>query len=698
MRTRTSTGTVTLTDVLKLLARGEERAAKPLLESIVRADARNVDAWSLLAGLNHRLGLHDAAAAAYRAVITLDPGRADAYYFLGNVHGQRDEHDEAARCFAAALERRPDWPEAARNLGATLQHLGRTQEAADCYLAFLQRGRGTADIFQNLGNALGDLGLHEQAIAAYREALHLDPSRALLHVHVGNLLEEGGAPDAAIGEYERALAIDAASQPAARCLGAALADQGKPQDALAIYQRDRFIQDAGMRIRAATMLPVIARSVDDIRRWRERFDAEIRHLGEEGLRLDDPPAQAGATPFLLAYHGENNRALNRQLAQLYERACPALGWVAPHCRSGPRSASRRRIGFISRFLYAHSIGRTTLGLVEKLARDRFEVLVLLVPPQRDDELARRVRSAAERAIELPGTLEGARAAIASLELDTLFYQDVAMDPFTYFLAFSRLAPIQCTSFGHPDTTGIAAIDYFVSNDLFEPADAAAHYSERLFPLRNLGTLAYYYRPQVAPARREDFGLRDGNLYLCPQSLFKFHPEFDAVLGGILRADPQGQVVLVEAQARALGERLRERLRGALPDVAERIVFAPRQSSGNFTRLIAACDVMLDTMHFNGMNTSLEAFAAGTPVVTLPTALQRGRHTAGMYRRMGITEPVAKSVEDYVRVAVALGRDRERRALLRREILERNEVLFEDMEVVREFERFFSEASPASRPR
>ena len=123
----------------------------------------------------------------------------------------------------------------------------------------------------------------------------------------------------------------------------------------------------------------------------------------------------------------------------------------------------------------------------------------------------------------------------------------------------------------------------------------------------------------------------------------------------------------------------------------RIVFLPRQSGDAFSRLVSACDVMLDTLHFNGMNTSLEAFAAGTPVVTLPTEFQRGRHTAGMYRRMKIDDAIARDAEDYVRIAVALGRERDRRDALRRQIRERSAVLFEDGHVVREFERFFREA-------
>src|SRR5205814_9021898 len=210
------------------------------------------------------------------------------------------------------------------------------------------------------------------------------------------------------------------------------------------------------------------------------------------------------------------------------------------------------------------------------------VFARCVPRVQEDETARRIRAASDRALMVPGALEAARTAIAGLELDVLFYQDIGMDPFTYFLAFSRLAPVQCTSFGHPDTTGIAAMDYFVSSELFEGANPREHYSERLALLHGAGTLAYYYRPRVAPGGRDDFGLPAGaSLYLCPQTLFKFHPDFDEILGGILRADPQGRLVLIEAEARAMRERLQARFRAALPDVADRNLFVPRQTGDNF---------------------------------------------------------------------------------------------------------------------
>ena len=89
------------------------------------------------------------------------------------------------------------------------------------------------------------------------------------------------------------------------------------------------------------------------------------------------------------------------------------------------------------------------------------------------------------------------------------------------------------TWGHPVTTGIETIDYFVSSQLLEIAEADEHYSERLFRLKTLPV--YYHRPTLpVPSHgREHFHLpATGNIYGCPQSLFKLHPEFDELLGEI----------------------------------------------------------------------------------------------------------------------------------------------------------------------
>jgi predicted O-linked N-acetylglucosamine transferase (SPINDLY family) len=111
----------------------------------------------------------------------------------------------------------------------------------------------------------------------------------------------------------------------------------------------------------------------------------------------------------------------------------------------------------------------------------------------------------------------------------------------------------------------------------------------------------------------------------------------------------------------------------------------------FMQLLCVADVILDTVHFNGMNSSLQAFAAGTPVVTLPGEFQRGRHTQAMYRKMGILECIATNLQQYVDIAVRIATDPTHAQMLRERIVARNHVLFEDHAVIDEFARFFVEA-------
>ena len=640
-----------------LIQRGQLDAAKGLLEEIVRTERRDAEAWFMLAAVNHGQGARDEAARCYEKTVQLEPRHAQAWFFLGNVRGESRDFESAIRCYRKALQLAPQLAEAALNLGGTLQQLERHAEAIECYERLLEQGPASQQIHFSLANALADAGRFSEAVARYREALAIDPRRADIRINLGETLAEQGRLDEAAESLKQALSLS---------------------------------PDDGTKIRLATLLPAIPASLEDLRRWRSRYETEIAALERQPLVLSDPVRDVGATGFFLSYHGLGNRELNTRLGRLYQRACPSLGWSAPHCSAANRRAGRTRVGFISRFFYDHSIGKMSRGLIAMLPRERFEVVSLFLPPVHEDDISKFIRGSSDRAVVLPSALDAARRAVAELELDILFYQDIGMEPFSYFLAFSRLAPVQCVYYGHPDTTGIANMDYFISNDLFEPAGADEHFSERLFLLHDLGTPTYYYRPRLPDTRkrREDFGLPEGNLYACPQTLFKFHPEFDSVMAGILRTDPRGRIVLLRSKNPSWVDLLQARLRRVMPDVSDRIVFLPQQRSGDFLTLLEVSDVILDTLHFNGMNTSLEAFSAGTPIVTLPTGFQRGRHTSGMYRKMGFTECIAADKDDYVRIAVKLGTQEDYRRFVKSELLERNGVLYEDVRVVQEYERCF----------
>lgn len=389
----------------------------------------------------------------------------------------------------------------------------------------------------------------------------------------------------------------------------------------------------------------------------------------------------------------SNKILQIKTAQMYRRFVPSLDFVAGHCIDPIRRDRKIKIGLISQFFYNHSIGRTSRGFFAKLSRHTFDVTAIFIAPTIQDEYSEFIRSKSDRSIVVPQDLSTARALIAEQKLDILFYQDIGMEPFGYFLAYSRLAPLQCVSFGHPDTTGIPTIDYFISNDLYEVPEAAIHYSERLYVLKGLGTLSYYHRPRLPdrPKTRLELGLNAGDrIYLCPQNLFKLHPDMDELMAAILRRDPQGKIVMISGKVNRWTELLKKRWSETIPDVVDRIIFLPRMISSDYLTLIASSDVMLDTIHFNGMNTSLEAFSVGTPVVTYAGEFQRGRHTQAMYQRMGISVCIAETLQAYVDIAVRVATETAYREGLRSQILARCDSLFEDERVIEEFELAFVE--------
>jgi protein O-GlcNAc transferase len=589
---------------------------------------------------------------------------------------------------------------------ATAQALhgaGKLRDAHDAYAEILRADATQADAWFGLGLIARGAGERAKAAQFLDKAVAHAPENWQARMHYAAVLQDLEDFDASSTQWGAVCAAQPENAVAWECLGVAEQAAGRVEEAVRAYERAVQLEPTPEhRIKLATAISPIPASRETIAAERARMhrvlDTMLAERASKESVTDDPLAARLWTNFYLAYHGENDRDLQQKTAALYRRICPALNYTAAHCGQRRAADGRVRVGLISQFFRTHSIGRTSRGLFAQLSRERFEVTAIFVAPVVDDEISRAIRRDAEHTLVVPKDLRRAQELIAALQLDILFYQDIGMEPFTYFLSFARLAPVQCVSFGHPDTTGVPNVDYFISNDLYEPADAPAHYSEQLVLLRNLGSLAYYYRPTLQqPAKsRAAFGLPVGRpLYLCPQNLFKIHPDMDDLLADILRRDVNGIIVFVEGRVRGWSQLLRARWQRSMGDMQQRIVFVPRLREDDYLNLIGVADVMLDSVHFNGMNTSLEAFAVGTPVVTLPAAFQRGRHTQAMYRRMGLDDLIAADANAYVELAVKLANDAQYRSAVSARIAERSPLLYEDAQVVREFERFFETAVHAN---
>jgi predicted O-linked N-acetylglucosamine transferase (SPINDLY family) len=286
-------------------------------------------------------------------------------------------------------------------------------------------------------------------------------------------------------------------------------------------------------------------------------------------------------------------------------------------------------------------------------------------------------------------------------LDVLMLTDVGMTPVSRFLSLHRIAPSQFTAWGHPVTTGSPEMDFYVSSDLMEPADAQDHYTETLIRMPNLALyLDEEKQPSAVPATPGDFGLPEGRvLYGCLQSLFKYRPRDDGILPKIALEVPEALFVFIEGAPAYTTAVMKGRLERAFADhgldAARHVTFLPRQKSSDFDRLMQAMDVCIDSVGWSGGNTSLKNISCGAPLATLDGTFMRGRHTSAMFRMIGASEMIAATPEDYVATLVRLGREEAFRHHCRELFLENRHKLYRDETFIRAFDGFLKSLSARS---
>jgi predicted O-linked N-acetylglucosamine transferase (SPINDLY family) len=366
-------------------------------------------------------------------------------------------------------------------------------------------------------------------------------------------------------------------------------------------------------------------------------------------------------------------------------------------------SGRIRVGIVSSYIHDHAVWHALIkGWLRHLDRTRFELDVFHIGSTQDAETL-IARESADKFIQGVGNLQNWAETILAQRPEVLIYPDVGMDTLTIKLAGLRLAPVQMTSWGHPETSGLPTMDYYLSAADFESDDSGAYYTERLLRLPHLGCSYQRLAVEHAALDLARLGLAgDHPLLLSAGSPYKYAPQFDWIYPAIARGIGPCKLVFFTYFIREMSEIFQQRLQRAFTqagvDYDAHVAFIPWLPRPAFYGLLRHAEVYLDTLGFSGFNTAMQAIECGLPIVTREGRFLRGRFASGILRRMGLADLVVQTENDYIALAVRLARDTAFRHGVRRRIEQARHAVFDDQEPIRGLEKAIADiARPCIRP-
>jgi len=687
-------------DALGLHQAGRLVEAETMYRQILETNSRNHDALHLLGVVHIQRGEPQQAIELISEALALSPDDYHALNHLGEAYRAMLYLDEAMTCFERALELKDDLYQAWNNMGNIYQARDKLAQAAACYQKAIAINPEYAEAHINLGNTFQERGMRDAAIAAYRRSLEIHPDSSIALANLGNLYKSMRLYDEAIPLYRRAVALQPHLVDVHLGLARALQESGQREKALRSFERACELAPDNPEARwgfVMSKLPQVHESVATVEDYRNLFAQDIADLDEwfNADRVGTGYSALGTQqPFYLAYHEENNRELLVRYGALCNRL--AHHWQIEHkleLRKRRVRSSPVRVGIVSAHFCDHSVWHALLkGWCLNLDPERIELHLFSTGPH--DAETDRVAAHVGKLLEGTRKSEHWARSIIDRQIDVLIFPEIGMDPMSSKLANLRLAPVQATTWGHPETSGLPTIDYYLSAEDFEPDNAEHNYSERLIRLPHLSCC---YTPLDIPEEDVELATLGINaeepIFVCPGTPFKYAPRHDPVLVSIAKRLGRAQFLLFKYPLEGIYGPLINRLEVAFAreglDFHQFVVEIPWLSKSQFNSLLRKSTLYLDTIGFSGFNSAMQAIECGLPVVTREGRFLRGRLASGVLRRIGMRETIAASDDEYVNLVVMLARDPSRVTRLRQQIVASRNVLFDDAAPVRALETFFT---------
>lgn len=469
------------------------------------------------------------------------------------------------------------------------------------------------------------------------------------------------------------------------------------------------------------LVPLVSKNENDEKNILTRLHENLDSIINSSIRPEITNIDIFGHSFWYAYYDCNPRLIFEKYTQIQMRTYPEISKKILYNKLNINK--KPKLGFISCSLvpfigiqdpkiHSSSISDSFYPTFLQLSKEKYDVYFIQLFVDSIKEINVQGNYIFIPHINTIDDIKKIQEELSKLNFDILMYLEFHMKFRMNYLAFSKLAPIQICTHGHPVTTGIPndIMDYFISWKSAEIETAQEHYTEKLKLVGDEDIWEYYIprntKDKISLITNESWGrytkdnmnfipdlyrIKNKNWYFCSQASFKIHNRFDYILKSILIKDSKAFIFLIKNKKElySIDEELKKRFQNYGIDL-NRVCFLEKLKHHELMALYTHSDVILDSWFFGGDTTTRESIETGTPIVTLPHSYLGSRWTQAYYKHLNLEELIVKDRDSYVEKAIHIANDRVYRSELKDIILNSKLKLFYRSNSVKMWESVFDD--------
>jgi protein O-GlcNAc transferase len=649
-----------LANAFKINKQNEE-ALNNYKESL-KLNNKSINTHMNLANLYLDLGCIENGIKHSKEAIKLNKNNAIAHSNYANALNLNNQHKDAIYECNLAIKLQPNLAVAFANRGNANFGLGNFENAENDYIKSLKI-ENNAYFYGYYGALLRYLGRNNEALGQYLNAYNLKPEISDLCINIGYIYRDLNDISNAEKYLIKALTLNNTNTKAYIGLATIYDLIGKSSKALDCLAKACEIESESIYNHwyfTLSQIPSVYSSELNSIEQEKLLKNNLLIIKERINKLDKKEIVnlnnlIGVKQLYYLAYNENN---NKDIISKYGDICCKImnEWQLEKKLhfSNKNKNELIRIGIVSDHIRYHSVWNAFLnGIITNLDKTKFEIYIYSLNLKQDKETLKAINNSA-KFIKGPKLLEQWAREIVGDCIDILFYPEIGMNAMTFRLATMRLAAKQITSWGHPETSGLPTIDYYISADLLETSNSEYYYSEKLIKLPNIGS--YYYPISVEYNYNNLINiknnLRELNI-LCLGVPNKFNPKYDYIYFEIIKNNANANFIFLKDQNNkheALMVRFNNLADSYNIKLQNNFTFIDSNlSRQDFSALMKNSTLLLDTIGFSGFNTAMQAVACGLPIVTLPNHFMRSRNASAILRLLDCTELIAINEVNYIEI-------------------------------------------------